>query len=90
MASASDVSPRGQQKGMKCLLRGRGVRSRCPRLRPRPRGRAAGKRLTRSSYSKHFVWGLWPGGSAFQGRGWDQGAGLRLGFLNSWTRLPAP
>lgn len=91
--SASDASPGDQQKGIKCPFRGGGERSRCPRLRPRPRGRAvpaAGKRLTRSSYSKHFVWGLCPGGSAFQGRGWDRGAGLSLGFLSSWTRLPAP
>lgn len=62
----------------------------CARSPGAERVPAAGKRLTRSSYSKHFVWGLCPGGSAFQGRGWDQGAGLRLGFLNGWTWLPAP
>lgn len=46
-------------------------------------GGRLGKRLTCSSYSKHFVWGLGPGGSAFQGRGWDQwGAGLFEGLAD--------
>lgn len=53
---------------------GQGHMDRCPRLCP------GGKRLMRGSYSKHFVWGLCPGGSAFQGRGWDQGAGLGWAF----------
>lgn len=92
MASASDESPRDQQKGIQCLFRagadGAGAPG-CARSPGAGRVPAAGKRLTRASYSKHFVWGLCPGGSAFQGRGWDQGAGLRLGFLNSWTWFPA-
>lgn len=96
-AGASDGSPLGKQKGIKCLFRGRGVWSRCPPAAPMSPGaervpgerrlqrRAAGKRLTCSSYSKHFVWGLGPRGAPHSreeagiGGGWAV-AGLSEGL----------
>lgn len=48
----------------------------------------AGKQLTCSSYSKHFVWGLGPGWGGAPHSREEAGIGGGLGFPKGWAMAP--